>query len=142
VTTRRPPLLVPGAVLGVLLVAGCSSTTAGTPTVPSSATSALPPSAAAPDTPGTCTVVVGSGSVSSRGGSSRVSTVNGITTLTCGSGPAMTIAEIGAAGVTLQLAGGPTTTIAPGGSAPVGPYTVGVDGVTGGKATMRVAPPR
>ncbi|MDN5860511.1 MAG: hypothetical protein L0H84_18055, partial [Pseudonocardia sp.] len=89
----------------------------------------------------TCTVTVGRGSVSSRGGSSRVSTVNGTTTLTCGSGPAVTIAEISAAGVGLQVAGGRAVTIRPGETAAVGPYTITLDAVTGGKATLRVTPP-
>lgn len=141
-TVRRLPGIVAGTALGALLLAGCSTSTAGTPTAPSSGAVGVPPSAAAPDAPGTCSIVVGGGSVSSRGGSSRVSTVNGVTTLTCGSGPAVTLGEIGADGVGLQVVGGPAATVRPGESAAVGPYTITVDGVTGGKATLRVAPPR
>ncbi|MGI5128944.1 hypothetical protein ACQEVB_19220 [Pseudonocardia sp. CA-107938] len=139
----RAPAVV-AAALAAVTVAGCAITP-GTAVpagqaVPLPATS--PAAAPAPDGPGTCRIEAGTGSVSMRGGSGRVSTVNGVTTLTCGSGPPMTIAAISADGVEVRLQGGPSVTLRPGPATPVGPYTVTVDGVSGGKATMRVTPPR
>jgi hypothetical protein len=77
-----------------------------------------------------------------RGGSGRVSTVNGVTTLTCGSGPPLLIADIGADAVEVSVQGGPNTTLRPGPATTVGPYTITVDTVAGGRATIRVTPPR
>jgi hypothetical protein len=129
------PVLVAAA-----LVAGCATSMAGTP-APAAAgpTSSV---AAAPDGPGTCRVELGSGSVSMRGGSGRVSTVNGVTTLTCGSGPPLTIADIGADAVEVRVQGGPGATLRPGPATAVGPYSIAVDSVAGGRATIRVTPPR
>jgi hypothetical protein len=123
-----------------VLVAGCAASTAGTPSAagPGAPSSAA---AAAPDGPGTCRVELGSGSVSMRGGSGRVSTVNGVTTLTCGSGPPLLIADIGADAVEVSVQGGPNTTLRPGPATTVGAYTIAVDTVAGGRATIRVTPP-
>jgi hypothetical protein len=122
-----------------LLITGCTATTAGTPE-PAGTAAPAPPAAAAPDPPGTCVVVAGRGSVSMRG-SGRVSTVNGRTSLTCGSGPALAIGEIGADGVALEVSGS-RLTVAVGDRATVGPYTVAVDQVADGQVRMRVSPPR
>jgi len=77
-----------------------------------------------------------------RGGSGRVSTVNGVTTLTCGSGSPLTIADIGADSVEVREQGGQSATLRPGPPTTVGPYTITVDSVARGKATIRVTPPR
>jgi hypothetical protein len=129
------------ALAAVLLVAGCAASTAGTP-APAAVTAPSSAGAAAPDSPGTCRVELGSGSVSMRGGSGRVSTVNGVTTLTCGKGTPLTIGDIGPDGVQVREQGGTSATLRPGPATTIGPYSVTVESVAGGRATIRVAPPR
>lgn len=136
-TVRGLPAVL---LVGALALAGCSATTSGSPTAPATNPGSTASAAPAPGGAGTCRVEAGRGTVSMRGGSGRVATTNGVTTFTCGGGPAITLAEIGADGVGLQVDGAAVTPIRPGETTAVGPYTITLDAVAGGRATLRVVP--
>jgi hypothetical protein len=134
--------------LPTLVVAGCTTSIAGEATSsPGASGQAAPspqraaPSAAPRASSGFCRVRVTSGgtSINSSGTSARSSTVNGHTTLSCGSSPLIAIAAVEDSGVTFT-ADGATVTIAPGSNATVGTAVIEVVRAGGGSAEFQVTP--
>jgi hypothetical protein len=144
---RRWPVLATAVLAAAVPLTGCSTL------VPGRADSAGPTTVApAPSRPGgrdggsalsagACQVSVGGrGNVRVSGGSSRVTTTNGASSLSCGGGPVLDIVEVADGALTLSGDGAAPVRIAAGGSAEVESYRVSVASVDGEAARFVLEP--
>ncbi|GAA1317981.1 hypothetical protein GCM10009610_43360 [Pseudonocardia xinjiangensis] len=147
ITTMRVRLVLSAALAApALLVAGCSAGVPGTPAPQSGGTPVPPVPAPAPQGPtpespaDDCSVTVqGPGRISMTG-SGRVSTRNGASSVSCGTGPLVGITTIGDDGVSFSAADGAATTVAEGATTPVGQYQISVLESGAGAARIRIVP--
>jgi hypothetical protein len=130
-----------------LLVAGCSADVPGTPAPLAGGSPAppVPPPSPQRPTPASpaddCIVTVqGPGRISMTG-SGRVSTRNGASSVSCGTGPLVGITTISDGGVSFSPSGGGATTVAEGSTTTVGQYEVSVLESGAGAARIRIAQP-